>query len=214
MLQAGALGTNGVLNIGGGVLSADTTLKLYASGSNGQLNFLSNVTLGGAAAKILAANSVSIFNGVVVTIGGDIAANVYTNNANYTGFGGNGSTTGTFAGAGANSPQPLSSAPPFSDPPPPATPVTASSTTATTSGKKTSTAINVSNTDQLLSLLDGASVGPDGKITISGSQSISNLKNLSAANLNGLPRAERRMLIQQMRDDRRDTARVGGRRIL
>ena len=40
-------GANGVLNIGGGMLSADTTLKLYASGSNGQLNFVSNVTLGG-----------------------------------------------------------------------------------------------------------------------------------------------------------------------
>src|SRR5205814_8132004 len=110
VLKVGALGTNGVLNIGGGTLSADTTLELYASGSNGQLNFVSNVTLSGNSAKILAADSVKIFDSVVVTIGGPNAADVYTNNANYTGFGGNGSTTGTFAGAGANDPQPLSSA--------------------------------------------------------------------------------------------------------
>ncbi len=47
VLKVGALGANGVLNIGGGTLSADTTLKLYASGSNGQLNFISDVTLDG-----------------------------------------------------------------------------------------------------------------------------------------------------------------------
>ena len=121
MLKVGALGTNGVLNIGGGTLSADTTLKLYAPGSNGQLNFISNVTLGGNSAKILAANSVTIFDNVVVTIGGSNPADVYTGfngetpNANYTGSGGNGSTTGTFAGAGANDPQPIENAPPFDD---------------------------------------------------------------------------------------------------
>ena len=85
VLKVGAFGTNGVLNIGGGTLSADTELKLYAPGSNGQLNFISNVTLGGNSAKILAANSVTIFNGVVVTIGGTNPADVFTNNANYSG---------------------------------------------------------------------------------------------------------------------------------
>jgi hypothetical protein len=122
VLKAGVFGTNGVLNVLGG-LSADSTLKLYAPGSNGQLNFVSNVTLGGNGAKILAANSVTIFNNVVVTIGAPnptpAPADVYTNNANYTGFAGNGTTTGTFAGAGANFPQPLASAPPFG----PASPV-------------------------------------------------------------------------------------------
>ena len=107
VLKAGVFGANGVLNVGGGGLSADTTLKLYAPGSNGHLNFVSNVTLGGNSLKILAANSVTIFNNVVVTIGGPNPADVYTNHANYTGFGGNNSTTGTFAGAGANNPQPL-----------------------------------------------------------------------------------------------------------
>ena len=120
VLKAGVFGTNGALNISGGMLSADSTLKLYAPGSNGQLNFMSNVTLGGNSLKILAANSITISNNVVVTIsiGGPIA-DVYTNHANYTGFGGNGTTTGTFAGAGAHNPQPLSSAPPFG----PASPV-------------------------------------------------------------------------------------------
>src|SRR6266699_2564514 len=111
--KVGALGTNGVLNISGGTLSADTTLKLYAVGSNGTINFEADVTLGGNSAKILAANTITIFNNVTVTIGGSTPADVYTTNANYTGFGGNGSTTGTFAGAGANNPQPLSSAPLF-----------------------------------------------------------------------------------------------------
>src|SRR5213082_3990863 len=80
ILKAGVFGANGVLNIGGGTLSTDTTLKLYAPGSNGQLNFLSNVTLGGNSTKILAANSITIFNNIVVTIGGPNAAQVYTNN--------------------------------------------------------------------------------------------------------------------------------------
>ena len=86
VLKVGAFGTNGVLNIGGGTLSADTTLKLYASGSNGQLNFISNVTLGGNSAKILAANSITIFDNVVVTVGniGDEIRPMFSPiNANY-----------------------------------------------------------------------------------------------------------------------------------
>ena len=58
----------------------------------------------------------NIFNGVFVTIGGQNPANVFTNHPNYTGFGGNGSRTGTFGpvgGPGANNPQPLNQAPPL-----------------------------------------------------------------------------------------------------
>jgi hypothetical protein len=163
VLKAGVFGANGVLNIGGGTLSADTMLKLYAPGSNGQLNFVSNVTLGGNGAKILAANSITIFNNVVVTIGGDVPADVYVNftgegpNANYTGFGGNGSTTGTFAGAGANRPRPLSEAPPFNN---------ASSPGNPTNGKRSKTVINIQNSGQLLSLLDGAVPGRDGRLKV------------------------------------------------
>ena len=42
-----------------------------------------------------------IDNGKVVTINGPSAANVHTDNANYTGSGGNGSKSGTFGGKGA-----------------------------------------------------------------------------------------------------------------
>jgi hypothetical protein len=231
ILKAGVFGANGVLNIGGGTLSADTTLQLYAPGSNGQLNFVSSVTLGGAGTKILAANSVTIFNGVVVTVSGSIA-NVYTNNPNYSvTYGGNGSTTGTFAGVGAitNS---LDSAPPFDDPPPPATVTTTGTTTKTTSSttsttiksptlsttnvtsvkvggsdlkatskKATGATINVSNTSELLSLLDGATTDRDGKIRISRSKSTSNSANSSRINANSALKTNQRMLdVRHMRD--------------
>jgi FecR protein len=155
VLKAGVFGANGVLNIGGGALSADTMLKLYAPGSNGQLNFVSNVTLGGNSKKILAANSITIFDNVVVTIGGELAADVFTNNANYSEqWGGNGSTTGTFAGAGAKRPRPLSEAPPFD----------ASSPGNPTHGKRMKNVINIKNSEQLLALLEGGVRGPDGRL--------------------------------------------------
>ncbi len=118
VVKVSALGTNGVLNIGSGnVLGADTVLKLYAVGSNGTLNFLSNVTLS-SPSNILAANTINISQGVVVTIKSAQQADVFTNHPNYFGFGGTGSaeTTGTFGGAGAKNPQPLSSAPPLGGP--------------------------------------------------------------------------------------------------
>jgi hypothetical protein len=181
VLKAGVFGANGVLNIGGGMLSADSTLKLYAPGSNGQLNFISNVTLGGNSLKILAANSITIFNNVVVTIGGSKPADVYTGftdeipNANYTGFGGNKSTTGTFAGAGANDPQPLTNAPPFG----PASSVKVKTGGNVTSGKRADNVINVRSSDELLALLDRVAPGPCGKITIPASKNTNNLRSSS-----------------------------------
>jgi hypothetical protein len=157
VLKAGVFGANGALIVGGGTLSADTTLKLYAPGSNGQLNFVSNVTLDGNSKKILAADSVTIFNNVVVTIGGKAPADVFTNHPNYTGFGGNNSTTGTFAGAGANRPRPLSDAPPFDPQAAPGNP---------TNGKSTRTVINIKDSGQLLSLLDDAVPGRDGRLNV------------------------------------------------
>jgi hypothetical protein len=118
VVKISALGANGVLNIGSGnVLNADTVLKLYAVGSNGTLNFLSNVTLS-SPSNILAANTINISQGVVVTINSAQQADVFTNHPNYFGFGGTGSeaTTGTFGGAGAKNPQSLSSAPPLGGP--------------------------------------------------------------------------------------------------
>jgi len=179
-----------VLNIGGGTLSADTTLKLYAPGSNGQLNFVSNVTLGGNATKILAANSITIFDNVVVTIGGKAPADVYTNNANYTGFGGNGSTTGTFAGVGANKPRPLSEAPPF-DAPSPGNP---------TNGKRSRTVINIPNSGQLLSLLDGAVPGRDGRLRVPRDKQ-RHAANADRLNVNRMIKANRDMTdVRRMRD--------------
>ena len=166
VLQVGALGTNGVLNIGGGTLSADTTLKLYAGGNSGAIgaiNFTADVTLGGNSAKILAANSVTIFNGVTVTIAGPNRADVYTNNANYArSDGGNGSTSGTFAG-GANNPQPLSIAPPFDSP---SARVAAKQTRSARSGGGIGHTIHITDSSQLGSLLENASPGRDGKVRI------------------------------------------------
>ena len=190
ILKAGVFGANGVLNIGGGTLSADTMLKLYAPGSNGELNFVSNVTLGGNSIKILAANSITIFDNVVVTIGGKAPADVYTNNANYTGFGGNGSTTGTFAGSGANRPQPLSKAPPF-DAPSPGNP---------SNGKRSRTVINVPNSGQLLSLLDGGVPGPDGRLRLPRDKH-RHSANADRLNVNRMIKADRDMAdIRHMRD--------------
>jgi hypothetical protein len=191
ILKAGVFGANGVLNIGGGSLSADTTLKLYAPGSNGQLNFVSNVTLGGNAAKILAANSVTIFNNVVVTIGGKAPADVYTNNANYSEkWGGNGTTTGTFAGAGANRPRPLSDAPPFGAPSP----------GNPTNGKRSKTVINIQNSGQLLSLLDGAVPGRDGRLRVP-RQNQRNASKADRLNVTRMTKANRDMAdIRRMRD--------------
>ena len=166
VLQVGALGTNGVLNIGGGTLSADTTLKLYAGGNSGAIgaiNFTADVTLGGNSAKILAANSVTIFNGVTVTIAGPNRADVYTNNANYArSDGGNGSTSGTFAG-GANNPQPLRSAPLFDSP---SARVAAKQTRSARSGGGIGHTIHITDSSQLGSLLENASPGRDGKVRI------------------------------------------------
>src|SRR5438477_877758 len=190
ILKAGVFGANGVLNIGGGTLSADTMLKLYAPGSNGELNFVSNVTLGGNSIKILAANSITIFDNVVVTIGGKAPADVYTNNANYTGFGGNGSTTGTFAGSGANRPQPLSKAPPFD----------ARSTGNPSNGKRSRTVINVPNSGQLLSLLDGGVPSPDGRLRLPRDKH-RHAANADRLNVNRMIKADRDMAdIRHMRD--------------
>src|SRR4029077_3463155 len=194
VLQVGALGTNGVLNIGGGTLSADTTLKLYA-GSSGTLNFTSSVTLRSGTAMDLAANTITIQPSVRVTIAGAGGmANIYTSNANYSGFGGKNRSNGTFGGNGANSPQPLTSAPAFGDPPAASTttngtfagagattqplggqPPFDSPTTARAATKQSRSiasagrgpTIYVTDSSQLGSLLNNATLGPDGKVRIS-----------------------------------------------
>jgi hypothetical protein len=176
-LKSGVFGDNGTLTVGGGRLSGSTELKLYAPGANGQVNFISNVTLDSESSVIIAANTVTINNGVVVTITGDDGADafVFTNVPNYSEeFGGNGSTTGTFDGNGAET-FPLDEAPPFDgDFDAPANGATASTTALaptpmTDSGsgdgaggadagrahrKRGIPVARVANTDDLLALLD------------------------------------------------------------
>jgi len=109
-------------------------------------------------------------------------------NANYTGFGGNGSTTGTFGGAGANDPQPIENAPPFDN-----TNHMTSSGKRGGGGRATGTTINVSNSDELPALLDDVYPGRDGRIKILDSKRGSYGRNASrvngAANLNAHRRA-------------------------
>ncbi len=101
VVKANVLGANGQLIINGGTLDANTALKLYASGANGSVIFKENTSLNGTSVKTIAGNTVQIENGKVVTVNGATAAKVHTNNANYTGSGGNGSKTGSFGGRGA-----------------------------------------------------------------------------------------------------------------
>jgi hypothetical protein len=101
VVKANVLGANGQLIIGGGSIDANSAIKLYASGANGTVLFNDNVALNGNSVKTIAGNTVTINNGKVVTINGTNVANVYTNNANYTGSGGNGATSGRFGGKGA-----------------------------------------------------------------------------------------------------------------
>jgi hypothetical protein len=158
-VKVGVFGTNGTLRIGGGRgISATTLLHLYAPGSNGIVDFVSNVTLSSTNSPVaIAANTVTIENGVVVTIGGTTPANVFTNVPNYTGSGGNGKTRGVFAGAGATT-QSLGGQPPF---------VSAATRTATSSTRKNASIIRVADSSQLGALLNNATVGLDGKVRVS-----------------------------------------------
>ena len=109
-VKARALGANGTLNIGGGSISADSTINLYAGGSNATVNFTDNVTLSGTSVKTISGNTVTVYDGKVVTVSGPAPASVFTNTPNYTGSGGNGSTTGSFGGQGATT-KPLGAGP-------------------------------------------------------------------------------------------------------
>jgi FecR-like protein len=176
-IKVGVFGANGALQIGGGTISANTLLKLYAPGSNGMLNFVGNVTLSSGTAASLAASVITILPSVLVTIAGNGgAANVYTNNPDYSGFGGNNPTNGTFGGNGANRPQPLKNAPSFTDPPASRAgrrAQTLSITNVSSAGRVNGglggrgPAIRVSDSSQLAALLDNAAPGPNGKVRIS-----------------------------------------------
>ena len=157
-VQIGVFGTNGTLRIGGGSISAGTLLHLYAPGSNGIVDFVSNVTLNSSTAPAIAGNTVRIENGMVVTILGVIPANVFTKVPDYSGSGGNGRTSGRFAGAGATT-QPLGGQPTFK------AATRAGRNMATRSGTSSirtkMPTIHVSDSSQLGALLNNASPGRD-----------------------------------------------------
>ena len=114
VVKVATFGDGGELNIGGNTLiGANSALRLYAEGSNGTINFLSNVTLQSSNA-IIAANTVNITDGTIVTINADKPARVFTNNPNYSPINGGNSGSegaGRFGGAGATTS-------PFADRPP------------------------------------------------------------------------------------------------
>ncbi len=170
-IKIGVFGTNGTLRIGGGTLSANTLLHLYAPSSNGIVDFVSNVTLNSTgSAPVIAANTVIVENGVVVTIGGTSPANVFTNVPNYSARnGGNNSTTGMFAGAGATT-QLLSQAPPFDPPTGVRTAARARNSVSNRGGGKEPAihrpAIAITYSSQLRDLLDNATTTANGKAVV------------------------------------------------
>ena len=126
---------------------------------------MNNVTLRNAGgAVVIAGNTVTVETGVIVTIAGSTPANVYANIPNYTGSGGNGSTRGVFGGAGATT-QPLSQALPFDNPP--AVRAAMKHRNSVISIGEKGPAVEVTDSSQLGSLLNNATLGPDGKVRIS-----------------------------------------------
>ncbi len=164
-MKVGVFGSNGTLRIGGSSISANTLLHLYAPGSNGIIDFVSNVTLNSSStAAVIAANTVTIENGVVVTIGGSTPANVYAKVPNYSASsGGNNKTSGTFVGAVTT--QPLGGQPPFDSPTRARAATKQSRSIASAEGRGPT--IYVTDSSQLGALLNNATLGPDGKVRLS-----------------------------------------------
>ncbi len=101
LLKLQTFGNNGVLVIGGSsVLTGNTQLNLFASGNGGRIEFAGNTTLNSNVAAVLTASVIRIDNNVTVTINGPTAL-LYTNTLQFTGSGGDGSTSGAFGGSGA-----------------------------------------------------------------------------------------------------------------
>jgi len=123
IVKIGALGSNGTLTIGSGRINANTLLQLYATGSNGSVVFVGNVLLSGGSTKMIAGNTVTVNNGVVVQVASPIA-DIYVpdlNHANYNSGlnGGNGSTSGVFILEGTGGSPSNGANTHFGPPPPP-----------------------------------------------------------------------------------------------
>jgi hypothetical protein len=149
VIKIGALGSNGVLTIGSGMLNADTTLKLYAGGSNGTINFVADVTLNGNSTKIIAANTINIFDDVTLTIHGTVPAKLYTNNPNFSSdSGGNDVHQGLIVSDVPHEIHPFdANTPPFDDPTRPANAPSDKSATAKASPTPSQTTVAPSNSN-------------------------------------------------------------------
>ena len=78
VLKVGALGTNGVLTIGSGTLPPIPPSSSTRRPATDRSTSSRTSPSAGFGAKIIAAETVTIFDGVVVTIGGETPADVYT----------------------------------------------------------------------------------------------------------------------------------------
>ena len=148
------------------MLSADTTLKLYAGGNSGSDRERSTSPrtsrLAATAQRFLRLTR-SPFSTESRSRSPAQIGPFSTNNANYArSDGGNGSTSGTFAG-GANNPQPLNTAPLFDGP---SARLAAKQTSSARSGGGIGHTIHITDSSQLGSLLENASPGRDGKVRV------------------------------------------------
>jgi len=113
VIKVGVFNDTGVLKIGGGSMNANTLLRLYAPGSNGMIDFVGNVTLSSNSAVIvLAANTIRIEDDITVTLLGS-RTTIYANNRQYSGDGGDGTTSGMFSHSGVLENYTLNEAPDF-----------------------------------------------------------------------------------------------------
>ncbi|MEZ0276358.1 MAG: hypothetical protein ACAH88_15720, partial [Roseimicrobium sp.] len=87
VFKATTLGANGWITIGGGNISANTLIQLYAEGATGGVKFIESTTLNSSSVKI-AGKTVEIVNGKVVSIPqNNIKVFSDAHNYNVTGFG-------------------------------------------------------------------------------------------------------------------------------
>jgi hypothetical protein len=165
-IKVGVFGTNGILTIGSGPLTANTLMKLYATGTSGTIDFTASTFLTcKAAAIILAANTVTIDQNVIVTILGGFTASVYTNIANYSNYGGTCSTCGSFGGAGVTT-SPLGGQPAFDDPPTSSASRSTSTTSSSTTKLQSSSSTNVaSSSTTKLQSSSGTKVASSSNVT-------------------------------------------------
>lgn len=97
VFKAGALGPNGLLTINGGVINANSIIRLYGEGANGVL-FTGNVTLNANSGEVqIAGNKVRVDAGGNVTINGSghIFANIHDYELNAPGTASHGSVNGS-----------------------------------------------------------------------------------------------------------------------